>query len=847
MYEYDSILGLYSKNNYLSKKLKERFIDKYVNVLIFDDASKIDYSKFSYLIIDLFDLNITDGITNLIKNVNCKVLVLVPYKIKNPLFMSFTKKIDSLLEANTNLGIILAPEMVGSGVYYNENYITHKIIKNSLFSERIVIGDNPINVISLSKFVGEVIKENFSFGISGKKLLISGYCGSQRDFVSKYLKITNDYVDIRKEVNNYSEIVPNMTKKVLTSLKTNVLNLKMEWSVNQINEINTQILNKDHNVQTDIPSFGKENKNKKKTIKKFVFILILLISLYLLPLVLLMGSMASLMLSSRFVLNNPKVSENLILTSNFLSNRVNNLNFGNTFYIESSNLIIKINNIARNSLDIVAVGNSLIINIIGNKTYVLENYTDQISANLDKIYTDINFLQSDITEQQGVVGKEINNFLISKKINTSKFKNNIYNLKKVVSRLSELLGWQEPKKYLILFQNNMELRPTGGFIGSFALITLDKGRMTQMTVNDVYSADGQLKGHIEPPTPIREYLGEASWYLRDSNWDPDFTISAEKIKWFLDKAIDQKVDGVIAIDLFFIKSLLEITGPINLTDFGKTINTDNLYDTTQSEVEDDFFAGSIKKASFLSALSKSLLQEIQYLSEDKYIVFFKTLYKSLEQKHIQIYFNDLNAQTSVKDLGYAGNINMDTNCNLRCFSDGYGLVDSNLGINKSNQFILRRHELNLTLSQNSIHHELFVTYQNKAGRSIGSSGTYKNYARLVLPQGINIKGIRMYQIDGSFVDLEYDIEDYQNRKDIGFYFEVPPDNITKIQAVWISPTDKLSQGGEYRMKVRKQAGTEQDPLNINISYQDLSLTGDIPSHYNTDLAYDFNLKLFVKP
>ena len=118
MYEYDSILGLYSKNNYLSKKLKERFIDKYVNVLIFDDASKIDYSKFSYLIIDLFDLNITDGITNLIKNVNCKVLVLVPYKIKNPLFMSFTKKIDSLLEANTNLGIILAPEMVGSGVYY---------------------------------------------------------------------------------------------------------------------------------------------------------------------------------------------------------------------------------------------------------------------------------------------------------------------------------------------------------------------------------------------------------------------------------------------------------------------------------------------------------------------------------------------------------------------------------------------------------------------------------------------------------------------------------------------------------------------------------------------------------
>ena len=68
----------------------------------------------------------------------------------------------------------------------------------------------------------------------------------------------------------------------------------------------------------------------------------------------------------------------------------------------------------------------------------------------------------------------------------------------------------------------MELRPTGGFIGSYAIMTFDKGRLAEIVVNDVYTADGQLKGHVDPPEPIRKYLGEGGWFLRDSNWDPDF-------------------------------------------------------------------------------------------------------------------------------------------------------------------------------------------------------------------------------------------------------------------------------------------------------------------------------------
>src|SRR5574340_1269627 len=135
---------------------------------------------------------------------------------------------------------------------------------------------------------------------------------------------------------------------------------------------------------------------------------------------------------------------------------------------------------------------------------------------------------------------------------------------------------------MVLFQTNMELRPTGGFIGSFGLLTFDNGRMSELNVSDVYSADGQLKGHIDPPAPIHDYLGEANWWFRDSNWDPDFPTSAKRAEWFLDKEIDQKVDGVFAIDLGLIKDALRLTGPIFLADYNMDVTSDNLYEKTQA-------------------------------------------------------------------------------------------------------------------------------------------------------------------------------------------------------------------------------------------------------------------------
>ena len=589
--------------------------------------------------------------------------------------------------------------------------------------------------------------------------------------------------------------------------------------------------------------YKRLNIDYKKILKVSIVVAIILFT----PLFLILLSVVFLFFSYKNIFSNPTLAKNLIHISSQTSSYATNISFGNSFIYDVSNILHKSANIITESYLLVSVGKDFVPKITGNEVYNLSVFSNELSASLDKIHTDISFLQSDINELNGLAGSKLRKYLSSKDIDISNYKNKIYSFKKLLSRVADILGENKTKKYLILFQNNMELRPTGGFIGSFAVVTFDKGRMINMTVNDVYSADGQLKGHVDPPEPIRRYLGEGGWYMRDSNWDPDFPSSASKVEWFLDKEVGDKVDGVIAIDLNFVRKMLEITGPINLKDFNKTITSDNLYEATQNEVESDFFPGSIKKVSFLTSLSRSLITEIENLSKDKYLVFFKEIYQGLEQNNIQVFLHDKNSQEALDDLGYTGRLDLNTFCGVRCVNDAYSLVDANLGVNKSNYFINRSQEINLFISKEYIGHELFVTYDNKSSLAAGTSGVYKTYTRLIVPIESKIAGVRVYNIDGSFEDIEYEVSDLNGRREVGFYFELLPSVSKKIQIVWNIEKSDFSLGGEYNLQVIKQAGTSDDALKIVIKNNDLTLTGNTLSVYNTYLTKDYKNKLFFKP
>ncbi|MDP3770691.1 MAG: DUF4012 domain-containing protein, partial [bacterium] len=100
-----------------------------------------------------------------------------------------------------------------------------------------------------------------------------------------------------------------------------------------------------------------------------------------------------------------------------------------------------------------------------------------------------------------------------------------------IDRVAMLLGAQRPTSILLLFLNNTELRPGGGFLGTYGLATIHRGQLTSFTTDDVYNLDKTVEGtlRIPPPEPFRRHRIVSWWYLRDANWSPDFVESSRTV------------------------------------------------------------------------------------------------------------------------------------------------------------------------------------------------------------------------------------------------------------------------------------------------------------------------------
>lgn len=497
----------------------------------------------------------------------------------------------------------------------------------------------------------------------------------------------------------------------------------------------------------------------------------------------------------------------------------------------------------------------LFTKVFANEGFSPNTYTENIGLELDYIYKKLSFLESDLDtapkSDQAVVSwimSKFGNFKIED------IKKAVLEAKGIVGEIPEILGARKSKTYLILLQNNMELRPTGGFIGSFVLVTFERGRITDINVQDVYSADGQLKGHIEPPGPIKKYLGEANWYLRDSNWDPDFPTTATKIEWFLNKEIDKTVDGVIAIDLEVMKSILSEVGPINIPDFNTTVDSQNLYEKTQAAAESDFFPGSRKKANFLTALSRQFIDKAANLKGADRPKVAKAIFTNLAGKHIQIYLHNKTAQTAISTLGWDGGVSTPA-CDGNCVFDWFGIVEANLGVNKSNYFIKREPHLLSEISNDKVSHTLTIYYQNMASPVLGPSGKYKTYLRILAPGGAVINKFSV-GTQGNLEEVPPEELEISGRKEAGTLVEIFPGQKKTVEIKWTLKANlDFKASGEYKFLWRKQGGVGEDPIIVNFKLPPRPgysfspngfLTGTGTFGYNTSLARDFVSRIYWK-
>lgn len=421
--------------------------------------------------------------------------------------------------------------------------------------------------------------------------------------------------------------------------------------------------------------------------------------------------------------------------------------------------------------------------------------------------------------------------------------NMVAKAKKLAIYLPSILAQDGEKKYLLLFANNMELRPGGGFIGSYGILTMKNLTFEGIQVYDVYDADGQLTAHVKPPDPIRDYLSQPHWFLRDSAFSPDFYENYFQAKFFLDKEKQlSDFSGGILITTTAIKNILYAFGNLYLPDFNEKVNADNFYLKTQLYAEKGFFPGSTQKKSFLSALTRQILTNLDSIPE---LEFIRQVYKSAEEKQLVFYIEDADLQKVIDSYYWAGRI-IEPHCPPKidnCYTDFLFPYDANLGVNKANFFMNRAMEVKINIDPDGIVHSyLNIKFKNNSLQDIFPGGSYQNYFQVLIPRDSLIKKI---MIDDRQLD-QYDQEMGQFKK-IGFFFDVPIQSKKEVSIEYQSIKKFLPGKAIYQFLLQKQIGSINNDINLEITLppnmflvnQNFSaLVKNNQILYNTELSAD---------
>ena len=303
-------------------------------------------------------------------------------------------------------------------------------------------------------------------------------------------------------------------------------------------------------------------------------------------------------------------------------------------------------------------------------------------------------------------------------------------LSRMAQALSDSLGNSTVKRYLVLFKNNAELRATGGFLGSFALLDVVGGQIKHVEIppGGPYDLRGSFHERLNPPEPLR--LVASEWQFQDANWWADFPTSAKKILWFYTKSGGPTVDGVIAINASLIPRILSLTGPITLDAYGKTFASDTVLPELQKavEIEYDKTANTPKQIiadffpRFLTALSNPAIT-----TSPKFIAL---MLDAFDRKDIQIYFRNGEYQKLATELNITGEIKKHS-------GDHSMIVSSNIGGGKSDSVLSTDVKHAVSINEDG-GIDVRIAFRRTHVGSVGEQFTgmqHNDYVRIYAPLG----------------------------------------------------------------------------------------------------------------
>lgn len=381
--------------------------------------------------------------------------------------------------------------------------------------------------------------------------------------------------------------------------------------------------------------------------------------------------------------------------------------------------------------------------------------------------------------------------------------------KPLIGLLPELLGQNEEKLYMLLFQNDAELRPTGGFMTAYAYIKINKGKITPQDSFDIYDLDARWGKKLPAPEPIKKYLPLVNnWNLRDMNLSPDFKSSMETfLSHYRDIPRVPVVDGIIAIDTNVPVSILKIIGPIGVGGWGnfsaendKRCDCPSVVYVLEDMITKPVAGIRTDRKAVLGPLMHSLLANAMGSPKSLWPQLLNEGLASIKQKHILFYFPEEKNQKLAEEMNAAGRI-------VDFDGDYLHINDTNFGGAKSNLFITQKVDEEVEVGQDgSVTKSVTITYNNPAPASncnleagkLCLNGVYRDWVRVFVP-----KGSTLVQAIGSEVEV-------LTKEDLGKtvfegFFTMRPQSSSKLVFKYKLP---MKMADSYKYLIQKQPGKD---------------------------------------
>ncbi len=411
----------------------------------------------------------------------------------------------------------------------------------------------------------------------------------------------------------------------------------------------------------------------------------------------------------------------------------------------------------------------------------------------------------------------------------------------------KLLGFDRPRTYLWLFENNTELRPGGGFIGVYAVIRFAKGKMELLAMDGTENLDRNAPVDWKqlPPAPISEQLKVSRWYFRDANWSPDFSVSAKKALELYkgEKGIaSDEIDAIMAFTPTVLEELLRLTGPITVQ--GIEFTSENVTEKLEYEVEygyDDKGIAFQERKQIISPLFLALLDKLKSGVFTNFKNYFSLLDKLVKGKQIMAYAPSAELQKIIFTQGMSGEM-------AETAGDYLMWVDANLAALKTDRVMERT--LNYRLEQQTDGQYLAtaeMNYKNN-GKFDWRTTRYRTYARLFVPAGSKLSEAVLTDERG----LEQKINKFDQGEELGkqwfgTFVVIEPGHNKQLRFSYYLPANIVSSQ-EYSLTVQKQLGALAHGLTLNLDFgnniaiakpaEEAAQWGDAIYKYATDLRVD---------